>query len=37
MKIKTTIRGGLAIGGTYGGRGCGGGGGFIYLAKVTVA
>jgi hypothetical protein len=38
MKIKTTIRGGLAISsGSYGGRGCGGGGGYLYLAKVTVA
>lgn len=37
MKIKTTIRGGLAISGSYGGRGCGGGGGYLYLAKITEA
>ncbi len=42
MKIKTTVRGGLAATsirypGGVGGRGCGGGGGYPYVLQVQLA
>lgn len=38
MKIKTTVRGGLAVGGTvYGGRGCSGGGGYPVVRQLYLA